>query len=284
MAQLSLNCAKALALGGVSSTREARESFGCLRCGRCENLSVATQALFYSDVVPVSYEAHADLCVDTAAGHAFSANTNFVPLAGVEFEVAAWHYPIVFVGQGDKRGAAAILGYRDHENLYVDAEGKWNCEYVPSYVRRYPFILANVTDQQTFTLCLDPNFDGCNEDDRGERLFLLGGTRSAYLERTLKFVQQYHAELHATDEFSRQMVELDLLEPMQAQIALDSGEKLSLMGFGTVSRERLAALSGDQLKTLSASGALELIYLHLFSLGNFGPMMDRYAARSSADS
>ena len=245
---------------------------------------MTTQALFYSDVVPVSYEAHADLCVDASAGHAFSANTNFVPLAGVEFEVSAWHYPIVFVGQGDKRVAAAILGYRDHENLYVDEDGKWHCEYVPSYVRRYPFILANVTEQQTFTLCLDPNFDGCNEDDKGERLFLLGGARSPYLERTLKFVQQYHTELQVTDQFSQQLASLGLLEPMQAQIALDSGEKLSLTGFDTVSRDRLAELSGEQLKQLSASGALELIYMHLFSLGNFGPMMDRYVARSALGS
>ena len=155
---------------------------------------------------------------------------------------------------------------------------------MPSYVRRYPFILANVTEQQTFTLCLDPNFDGCNEDDKGERLFLLGGARSPYLERTLKFVQQYHTELQVTDQFSQQLASLGLLEPMQAQIALDSGEKLSLTGFDTVSRDRLAELSGEQLKQLSASGALELIYLHLFSLGNFGPMMDRYVARSALGS
>lgn len=240
---------------------------------------MATQALFYEEVVPVSQQAHADLCVDTSAGFEFARQSNFVPVAAVEFERAAWKYPIVFVSQGDAFVPAVILGFGDNDNLFVTDEGGWNCEYVPSYVRRYPFILANVTETETFTLCVDPSYPGCNEKDEGERLFLIGGAKSPYLERTLGFVQQFHAELLATSELCTRIQELDILEPMQAQVALKSGDKLSLGGFHTVSRERLAALDGDALKTLADSSALELIYLHLFSLTNFGSMLDRHGDR-----
>ena len=243
---------------------------------------MATQALFYKQVVPVSLDAHADLCVDTRAGYAFCRNSNFVPLAGVEFEKAAWHFPIVFVEQDASFVPAAILGFGQHDNLYVDDDGQWASEYIPGYVRRYPFILANVSEAQTFTLCIDPTYAGCNTSDEGERLFLLGGARSGYLERMLAFVQQYHAEQRATAQFCEVLKSLELLEPMQAQVALNSGEKIALSGFCTVSRERLQAISAEELARLGSSSALEQIFLHLFSLANFGPMLDRHARRSGS--
>ena len=46
------------------------------------------------------------------------------------------------------------------------------------------------------------------------------------------------------------MKELDLLEPMQAQIDMASGERLSLSGFWAVNRAKLKALSGEKLAEL----------------------------------
>lgn len=243
---------------------------------------MVTQALFYEEVAPVSLDAHADLSIDAAEGYGFARRSNFSPLACVEFEKAAANYPIVFVQQADGFVPAAIFGFGDEDNLFLDADGRWTCEYIPGYIRRYPFILANVTEGQTFTLCIDPAWPGCNRDDRGERLFLIGGARSPYLERTLAFVQQFHGELTATAEFCRRLQSLDLLEPMQAQVALASGEKLALAGFHTVSRERLQALGAADAASLLSTGQLELVYLHLFSLAAFGTLMERHAERFGA--
>lgn len=240
---------------------------------------MTTQALFYRQVEPVSSERHADLCVDTQVGHAFAARVNFVPLTVSEFQAGSHHYPIVFLAQGDLYVPVALLGYGHEQNLFLTTEGGWDCEYVPAYVRRYPFIMANLTEQQTFTLCIDRAAEACNEAGRGERLFLIGGGRSAYLERMLTFVQQYQADFDASTRFAARLHSWDLLEQMQAQVALGSGEKLSLGGFLTVSRDRLRALSGEQLRALAADDSLELVYRHLFSLDGFGPLLDRHAAR-----
>jgi hypothetical protein len=69
--------------------------------------------------------------------------------------------------------------------------------------------------------------------------------------------------------------ELGLLEPMQAQISLESGERMSLGGFMAVNRSRLKALSGDALADLAKTDELELLYLHLQSMRNFTGLKDR---------
>ena len=71
------------------------------------------------------------------------------------------------------------------------------------------------------------------------------------------------------------MKELDLLEPMQAQVTLDGGKRLSLGGFMAVNREKLKALPGEKLAELTKTDELELMYLHLQSMRNFEPLRDR---------
>ena len=59
---------------------------------------------------------------------------------------------------------------------------------------------------------------------------------------------------------------------------LAGGEQLSLAGFFAVNRERLKALDGDKLAELARGDALELLYIHLQSMRNFRPMIERVAA------
>ena len=73
------------------------------------------------------------------------------------------------------------------------------------------------------------------------------------------------------------MEELDVLEPMQAQVELTSGERYSLGGFMAVNRAKLKAVSGEKLAELAKTDELELIYLHLQSMRNFTALRDRLA-------
>jgi hypothetical protein len=71
--------------------------------------------------------------------------------------------------------------------------------------------------------------------------------------------------------------ELDLLEPMQAQVEMASGGRLALGGFMAVSRQKLRALPGEALAKLAQTDELELLYLHLYSMRNFVNLRDRLA-------
>jgi hypothetical protein len=62
---------------------------------------------------------------------------------------------------------------------------------------------------------------------------------------------------------------------MQARFTLRGGQRLSLGGFKAVNRDRLKALSGDNLSRLAVSGDLDLIYAHLHSQRNFTPTAER---------
>jgi hypothetical protein len=235
---------------------------------------MATQLLFYEAAVPVSAARHGDCSIEPR-DYSFSKSINSVPLTAIEFPAAAVEYSIVFAGQPGAVMPAAILGVRSSENLFLNAKGGWDAKYVPAFVRRYPFVFSSSDQGKTFTLCVDETFAGFNKQGRGQKLFTDDKKPSPYTENVLKFLQQYQMEFHKTQAFCRKVEELKLLEPMQAQIGLPSGERVSLGGFMAVDRNKLKALPGDKLAELAKTDELELIYLHLQSMRNFGLMREK---------
>jgi hypothetical protein len=207
--------------------------------------------------------------------YAFSAGINAVPLMAVEFLRAATEYAIVFTTAGEDVVPAVVLGVRGDQNLYLSSERQWQAQYIPAFIRRYPFVFSSSADGKTLTLCIDESHPGVNRDGRGERLFADDGKPTPYVERVLKFLQEYQAHFERTRQFGRRIKELGLLEPMQAQVTTPKGEKLSLSGFLSVSREKLRQLDGDALASLAKTDELELLYLQLHSMRNFNEVKDR---------
>ena len=235
---------------------------------------MATQLLIYETAVPVSAARHRDASVEVGADYAFARNVNSVPLMAVEFPHAAAEYAVVFAGAQDAVMPAVILGMRGNENLYL-AHGKWSAKYIPAFLRRYPFIFSTLDEGKSFVLCVDEAFPGFNRQGRGQRLIGENGKATPYVENVLKFLQEYQAQFNRTKEFCRKVKELDLLEPMQAQISMGSGERLSLGGFWAVNRAKVKALPGDKLAELAKTDELELLYLHMQSMRNFNALKDR---------
>ena len=238
---------------------------------------MAAQMLIYDTATPVSYGRHGNWSIEVGTDFSFSRGLNSVPLMSVEILPAAVEYPLVFGGTGDIVMPAAILGVRADENLYLTETGGWQAQYIPAFLRRYPFVFSSSDEGKTFTLCIDETFPGFNQKGRGERLFTDERTPTPYVENVLKFLQQYQHEFRRTQAFCRKLKDVNVLEPMQAQINLDSGERIALTGFSAVDRARLKTLTADVLVDLTKSDELELIYAHLFSMRNFSGMKDRLA-------
>jgi len=203
-----------------------------------------------------------------------------VPLTAVEFPAAAAEYAIVFAGEGDVVMPVAILGVRAAQNLYLDEAGTWQAKYIPAFLRRYPFVFSSTDKGKTFALCVDETFAGFNQEGRGQKLFGEDRKPTPWVEGVLKFLQQYQVEFQRTQAFCKKLKELNLLESMQAQINLESGEKMSLRGFMAVDRARLKTLSSEKLIDLVKTDELELIYLHLQSMRNFNQMRERVTGRA----
>jgi hypothetical protein len=241
---------------------------------------MAPQLLIYKTAVPVTRGRHGDWYLETTPSYAFSKETNSVPLMGVEFPQAAADYAIVFAGADEEYLPAVILGVRGDENLFIEPNDTWAASYVPAFVRRYPFVFSRSGDQ--FLLCVDEAFRGFNREGRGQRLFDEDGKPSLYVDRILKFLQEYQAQFLRAQRFCARLRELDLLEPMQAQVTTDGGRTLSLSGFMAVSRAKLKDLPPETLAELVKTDELELIYLHLHSMRNFQRLRERLAQVETA--
>lgn len=237
---------------------------------------MAKQLLIYESAVPVSAARHRNVSLEPAGHYAFSAGINAVPLMAVEFLHAAAEYVIVFTDNGEEGVLpAVVLGVRNDQNLYLSSDRQWQAKYVPAFIRRYPFVFSRSDDGKSFTLCIDESHPGVNREGRGDRMFGDDGKPSPYVERVLKFLQDYQAQFERTRSFGRRIKELGLLEPMQAQVTTPQGQKLSLSGFLGVRREKLRALSGDALASLARTDELELLYLQMHSMRNFEDVKDR---------
>ncbi len=243
---------------------------------------MATQLLIYENAVPVSRARHGNWAVEVGADYGFCRSVNSVPLMAVEMPQSAREYPIVFAGSGDQIMPAVILGLRGNENLFLKADGRWDGDYLPAFVRRYPFVFSTSEDGTKFTLCIDESFAGFNQVAKGARLFDDEGKASGYTENVLKFLQEYQNQFRVTQAFCKHLSFLELLEPMQAEVTLASGEKSSLAGFMAVNRDKLKALTGEQFAALAKTDELELVYLHLQSLRNFERLKNRLAAVAKA--
>ncbi len=241
------------------------------------NTATPALPLFYKKVVPLNKEVHGELYIEGIEGYTHTKETNSIYIAAIEFLRVSREYPIVFAkGIDDVIFPVALLGLEKNKNLFVDEKGDWAAEYIPAYVRRYPFILATPDDSKdNFTVCIDESFPGFNTAEEGKALFDDKGEQSDILDQAVDFLKDYQTHVKLTSLFCENLSKLDILEPMQANIERSSGEKMSLGGFMGVNREKLKELKPAKLAELLKSDQMELIFAHLASLSNLNELMKR---------
>ena len=241
--------------------------------------STPMMPLFYKKVVPLSKEQHKKLYLEPVEGFNFAAGTNSLYIAAAEFPRASREYPIVF-GRDAQNNLfpLALLGLKKNQNLFVDDAGKWNADYVPAYARRYPFILATPDAKKAqFTVCIDESYPGFNTAKEGQPLFNTKGDEGPVLKQAVDFLKDYQSHVRLTDAFCKGLEELEILEPMQANVSMKSGQKFAIAGFQCVSRAKLKELAPKKLVDLAKSDHLELIYCHLQSLNNMNNLTRKLA-------
>lgn len=238
--------------------------------------------LFYKRPVPLQAERHANYRIDTSLGVGFAARANAVPITVAEFSHVARHYPIVFAG-GENPAPAAVMGLRQEENLFVDGEGRWalGC-YVPAYIRRYPFIFSEDTENNRFTLCIDEGADAVIEGDgEGEPLFV-GGQPSAFTNKALEFTTAFQREAAMTREFVAELLKHELLTAATAQFHRSDLGDVSLGGFKVIDEKKFNALDDEIFIGWRPRGVLPLFYAQLISMGNWEQLAARVPVQDDA--
>jgi hypothetical protein len=226
--------------------------------------------LFYKQPEPLSREAHAKMGlrrVEKPFG--FAANTNVVPLTVSEFPMAALNYPIIFAGE--RRQPLAVMGIGAGQNLYIEADGGFQIgAYIPAYIRRYPFVLANDETRGQLVVCIDRGASILGED-YDVAFFNEQGEATDYTNNCIKFCNDFEAEGRRTESFIALVKELDLFETRQSTYTPlnpdgSPGQAQPIAEFFAISETKLQALPAEKLKELTVNGALGQMYAHLISL------------------
>ena len=238
--------------------------------------AAATRQLpvFYENPVPVSKERHGDKRITGTDASRFAGRSNAIPINVTEFADVSRHYPIAFA-QGDDPFPVAIVGLRDGENLFVNAEGAWEAGlYIPAYVRRYPFIFISSDAGKTLTLGLD-EVEGVVGTEGGLPLFDESGEPSEHTKGALEFCRNYNNAVAPTQAFTSALADHELLIERQASIAKPDGEKLNLTGFQLIDAQKATELEAETLVRWWKSGWAQAMVAQQISLLNWGNLADR---------
>jgi hypothetical protein len=236
--------------------------------------------LFYKDLVPLSQQEHAGWHYAPIETADFLKNEHAVPLTIDEFPVAQRHYPIIF-SSGDQPVPLALMGLNEGVNTFVKDDGKIDEPvYVPAYVRRYPYLLARLRDDSDeLSLCIDPTAGAIAKDGTGEPIFE-GQEISEQTRNLLQFLENFEQAGQRTAAFVQELKDHDLLMEGEVSIQQTEGsDPFVYRGFQMINEEKLRELRGDVLRKMNQSGALPLIYAHLFSVTLMRDIFGRQVAQ-----
>lgn len=230
------------------------------------------EALFYEKLVVLDARVHAALRLgQSKLGYAYAGKVSSVLLAAVECAEACKEYPVVFSRLGESYAPMAVLGLRQDENLFVDTHGKWNARYIPAFVRRYPFIVADMSGQDAKAVCIDESYDGF-ADAEGVALFDAEGKPGERLQGILGFLQDYQRDMARTQNMMKQLTDMGLLVELNIALKLPDGKQHKLAGLYGIDEKKLSALDAGQASDLFRSGAMAMIHFHFASLSNFNQL------------
>lgn len=236
----------------------------------------------YGPIVPLDKQRHAGMGLKPGPGYGWCRAVNAVFLSAAEMPRAALDYPIAFL-RDERSGEfvpVAVLGMQRDQNLFVDAAGAWREHaYVPAYLRRFPFCMADI-----------PSADGhearhlvCVQESElapsDKPLFDARGEPTAAFAPIMQLLNAVEDARRQTRVLAKRLEALDLLAPFDAVAVPKNGRQMRLQGLHRVDEQKLQKIPGRDLRLLLRRGELRAIYAHLVSLENFARLMDMTPAK-----
>nr|CDP79347.1 SapC-related protein [Bartonella schoenbuchensis]CDP79524.1 SapC-related protein [Bartonella schoenbuchensis] len=248
---------------------------------------MANIMLFYKNVTPINKTFHRSLKFNPSQDMSFAKDTHWVPLASDEYFQAALDYPILFMSAEDEQKkrhytSIALVGLSNDVNNYITADKSWQRDtYIPAFIRRYPFVLAQIQDQKELSVCFDQQ-SGMFNDVTGIELFNSDGSISPFMEERINFLEHFKIGMERTAEFIDNLVKMDLLSQKSINVKNDKGLSAQLEDFWIVDEEKLHKLPAHQLAKLHKNGFLGRIFAHLLSMNNLLKVLSLKGASQAA--
>jgi hypothetical protein len=238
--------------------------------------AIATPApalpMFHTNIVPLNGGLHGELKLNRDAGVGYSAGAATIPIGIDEFEAAAHSYPILFT-ESTPPMPVVLVGVRTGWNLFVNDVGAWMTgAYVPALVRAFPF--AIIEDEATGTRQLGFEADAaCISPSTGVPLFE-DGKPSNVVAEALTFCSACQSAMNESLNFAAALDRARILVPQSVTIEPKGGGAVTIDGFRTIDRSRLATVLDDVFLAWRARNWLPALYGHIFSAANWVPFTE----------
>jgi SapC len=247
--------------------------------------TLSGNVMLYKQPEPLDATRHAELGMNrTDRPYSFAAHQHFVPVHVAEFGFASVCYPIIFAGA--ELTPMAVMGLQQNSNLYISEDGLLRPGYyAPSFLRRYPFVGARDEKGERIIVCIDRASNLWVEEP--EVKLFENGLPSEFTKTCIDFCSRFDVDRAVTDNFVKQMKDLDLFGPQQTSytpVLADGspGEPQLVADYFAISRDKLNALSPEVFAGLRDNGALTQIYAHLASLHGWDKLLAETLALTGA--
>lgn len=236
------------------------------------NTDSKTTAFFYQKPIVLDREKHKDLRLQLGDAR-FASKHQAVPLLATEFAEACLEYPIVFIqGQDAQWMALALTGLQPGSNAFVDDKGVWNARYVPASVRRYPFILAESSNDQ---LSLAADMAAPQLGKEGEALFDDKGEPTELARNVMNLLANFQSQAKATTALVKQLNDAGLLTQQNLQVRIGEERSAIVEGVWIVDETKFNQLPDDKVLAWFKGGELAPVYAQMLSLRNLLPLLER---------
>ena len=229
------------------------------------------------DFQPLSFEQHKTLGYTEKYGAEYGHQVGAVMILPNEFAKAQREYPILFRKDSEtgRFVPVVLLGFEEHENLFLDENSNWVARYIPLAVKQGPFLigLQQHEAEQRLAIYADLN-DSRLQQNITPALFNADSHASATLNEIRDVLSARHKGSELLEPMIDAFVKYDLLERVMLEIDLSSGATIKFDAGYTVHIEKLMALENDAVVELHRSGYLSLAYNVADSVNNIQGLID----------
>mgnify|MGYP000622114951 FL=1 len=220
------------------------------------------------NIVAIKKEQHQNLKVASQRDLSHVASQHIAPINVREFSQASTSYPIVLIKDPDSERyrTVVMLGLEAGENLYHE-EKKWQAIYIPHSISMVPFSLGLDPDKEkTLTACIDLDSAFVGED-KEQALFDAEGNDTEYFKGIQEQLGRLYDNEVANENFVKILLENDLLQELELNVAFNNEEKKKLVGIYGINEEKLHGLSDEKALEFYKSGLFMPIHAMLASAG-----------------
>ncbi|MCT4559231.1 MAG: SapC family protein [Pelagimonas sp.] len=231
--------------------------------------SLALSDDIQSRFIPVTSQAHGQLCWQRFTSYAYARRYRTAPVVLPEIHQVANVAPVLFSQSESTPAQAVMVLHLDQTYSLISEDGQWRGTYVPGSLRIHPFGIGSSNDERADALCLDPQSPCLGNLGAGTRLFDPAGGVTKEFETVIDFAQTYRRFHLRTQQACGMLRKAELLIPASRLAAFDRPGCEDLY---VIDREALGQITPKWQSMLFQTGALELAYAHMTSLGRLAAL------------